>query len=60
MKSLGDATHFADHRCARAESVRGDCASLGERLDPSAATQCLDLNAAIDQCRPRRVQVDNP
>ena len=23
--------------------------SLGERLDPSAATQCLDLNAAIDQ-----------
>ena len=26
VKSLGDAIHFAAHRCARAESVRGDCA----------------------------------
>ena len=26
VTSLGDAIHFADHRCARAESVRGDCA----------------------------------
>ena len=24
VKSLGDAIHFAAHRCARAESVRGD------------------------------------
>jgi len=26
VKSLGDAIHFAAHRCARAESIRGDCA----------------------------------
>jgi hypothetical protein len=26
VKSLGDAIHFAAHWCARAESVRGDCA----------------------------------
>jgi hypothetical protein len=26
VKSLGDAVHFAAHQCARAESVRGDCA----------------------------------
>jgi hypothetical protein len=26
VKSLGDAIHFDTHQCARAESVRGDCA----------------------------------
>jgi hypothetical protein len=38
VKSLGDAIHFAAHQCARAESVRGDCAVSASDLTPSAAT----------------------
>jgi hypothetical protein len=49
VKSLGDAIHFAAHRRARAESVRGDCPVSASDWSPSAATQCMDLNAAIDQ-----------
>jgi hypothetical protein len=36
VKSLGDAIHFAAHRCASGIGPRR-LRSLGERLDPSAA-----------------------
>jgi hypothetical protein len=49
VKSLGDAIHFTAHGCARAESVRGDCAVSANDWTRAPATSCLDLNAAIDQ-----------
>ena len=49
VKSLGDAIHFAAHRCARAESVRGDCAVSASDWTRAPRLSGLDLNAAIDQ-----------
>ena len=54
-KSLGDAIHFAAHRCARAESVRGDCvvrrATGPERRDPMLGPHCRDRPGGLRRVR---------
>jgi hypothetical protein len=51
VKSLGDAIHFSPPTSAR-ERNRSEATAQSQRATgPSAATQCLDPNAAIDQCQ---------
>src|SRR5215218_3549157 len=59
VKSLGDAIHFAAHRCARAESVRGDCAVSASDWTRAPRPNAWTLMPRSTR-RPSPLRVDRP
>ena len=59
VKSLGDAIHFAAHSCARAESVRGDCAVSASDWTRAPRPNAWTLMPRSTR-RPLPVRVDRP